>query len=423
MKLKKSGWLKEYLNLRGELLKDTTDEISRGSSYPDQSLYRLLQPTGLMYGQNIGTWDSHISSQWTDKEKMKILLAESFISSSLLFYGKQITNAKELSDVIDNTIIKIGNFYNNIFPEIAIPTKSLFGKARLPVDIAESILEKRVETGTKFQHNFWINFFHNSLLFLDIFLFGRWIHTKSDKIIIEFFKSEKEAIRFSIVKIIAAAAHSNMNIEEEERNFFKFFLEGANLKGDKRKEALAIFEKGIDLQEIELHQSSSWILKKYLLELGLLTIWSDKKVEDLEHGFLVELCNYFELNEEDLENSIIAIEGFVLGHWDQLESLKDQEDFNRVSDQFITRVHRIVDKNKKMISRGIKENPELLRLLLKAKSNELNEAEKEKVRYALLDILKTIPAFLINSLPYNFLTLNNILKILPGDLISEALSE
>jgi hypothetical protein len=421
MKLKKRGWLKEYLNTRGELLKDLTDEISKGSAYPDQSLYRLLQPTGLMYGQNIGTWDTKISADWTDKEKMKILLAESFISSSLLFYNKQIHDANELSEVIDETIIKIGNFYNNIFPEIAIPTKTLFGKARSPVDIAELILEKRVEKGSKFEHNFWINFFRNSLLFLDIFFFGKWIHTKSDKIITDFFKSEKEELRYSIVKIIAAAAHSNMNIEDEERNLFEFFLQGANLKGDKRKEALAIFEKGIALDEIELHQSSSWILKKYLLELAILTIWSDKKVEDQERSFLVDLCKYFQLSEEDLENSIIAIEGFVLGHWEQLDYLKDKEDFNRVGTQFISHLQLIVERNKNRITRDIQGNTELMRLLDKAKLNELNEAEKEKVRYALLEILKTIPAFMLNSLPYNFLTLQNILRILPKDIISEAL--
>ncbi len=423
MKLKKKGWLKDYVDSRASLLNEQTHEISRQSSYPDHSLYRLLQPTGLMYGQNTGTWDVQISAEWNEKEKMKILLAESFISSSLLFADKDIHNKSELSEVIDETITKIGGFYNNVFPEISIPTKTLFGKSRSSFDVAELILEKRIERGARFDNNFWIGFFHNSLLFLDVFFFGKWIHTKSDKIIADFLKSEKEELHIAIIKVIAAAAHSNQEIEEEEKKFFDFFLEGANIKGDKRKEAIAIFESGLSLEEINLHASTPWLIKKYLLELAILTIWSDKKVEDQEHGFLKNLCKYFGLNDDDLENSMIAIEGFVLGHWGELDFLKNQKDYDRVSEQFIQRLSRIIEKNRSLTVREIKKNQTLMTLLNKAKSQELSEDEQESVRDELLKILKAIPAFLINSLPNSFLNYTALLKILPNNLIAEVLKQ
>jgi hypothetical protein len=99
MKPTEKGWLKEYLEFRKELLKDLSSE-GKKSAHPEHSLYRVIQPTGLMYGQSINVLDHPDSKQWDDHDRMKILLAESLISSSLLFYDKKIKDADELSQVI-----------------------------------------------------------------------------------------------------------------------------------------------------------------------------------------------------------------------------------------------------------------------------------------------------------------------------------
>ena len=85
MKPRDKGWLKEYLEFRKDLLQElTTDEGHKGS-HPEQSLYRVIQPTGLMYGQSLGDIEVPEHEKWDEKDRMKILLAESLISSSLLF--------------------------------------------------------------------------------------------------------------------------------------------------------------------------------------------------------------------------------------------------------------------------------------------------------------------------------------------------
>ncbi|MBA4144685.1 MAG: hypothetical protein C0523_02885, partial [Cytophaga sp.] len=89
------GWLKEYLDFRQDLLKDLSIS-GRNASHPEHSLYRVLQPTGLMYGQSVDLLNHPDSKNWDQKEKMKILLAESLISSSLLFYDRPIKNVAEL---------------------------------------------------------------------------------------------------------------------------------------------------------------------------------------------------------------------------------------------------------------------------------------------------------------------------------------
>jgi hypothetical protein len=419
MKPQEKGWLKDYLEFRKELHKDLTSDEGRKSSHPEHSLYRIIQPTGLMYGQSVGELDLPQLEQWNEKDRMKILLAESLISSSLLFYDKPVNTPDEISKVILQTLESIGNFYNNIFPELSTPTKTLFGRKKSPLELAEKILDKRIEHTTEFEGNFWSYFFHNSLLFLDVFIFGQWIHTNSDRIVADFFRYEREELRFSVVKVISAAAHANKEIAYEEKRLFEYFLQSTDLPAEKRKESLKIFENGIDIENINLPSENSWILKKYFLEMAILTIWADKKVEKMEQDFIDKFCHYLGFNDEDLENSLIAIEGFVLEHWEQLEFLQNKQDYNKVSEQFIKRVAKVTEKNKSRLMKELLQSEEMVELLKKARANELNAEEREKIRHELIHMLKTIPTFVIISLPQRFLTLPILLKILPKNIFAE----
>ena len=420
MKPGAKGWLKEYLDFRKELFKELPEE-GRKASDPEHSLYKVIQPTGLMYGQSVYAIEHPDSKLWDEKDRMKILLAESLISSSLLFHDKPIKSADELSSIIVKTLENIGNFYNNIFPELATPTKTLFGRKKSPLELAEKILDKRIEHTTEYGANFWTQFFHNSLLFLDIFIFGQWIHTNADRIVSDFFKYERDELRFSVVKIIAAAAHANNVIEFEERRLLEYFLSSSGLSQQNRKEALTIFENGIEVESINLPTNNSWILKKYFLEMAILTIWSDKRVEEAELLFLKILCQYMGFTEDDLENSMIAIEGFVLEHWEDLNKLQNKQDYKQVSEQFIGRMSKIADRNKSRLIREVQGHEELQELLRKAKSGQLTEEEKVNLQGLLIFVLKTVPTLVIISLPQQFLTLPILLKILPKDFFADSL--
>jgi hypothetical protein len=421
MRPSEKGWLKEYLDFRKDLLANISHTAQKGS-HPEHSLYRIVQPTGLMYGQTVTAMDLPNHASWNEKDKMKVLLAESLISSSLLFNNSTIKSADDMSGVIVRTLENIGNFYNNIFPELSTPAKSLFGKKKTPLEVAEKILDKRIERTSEFQGNFWTYFFHNSLLFLDVFIFGQWIHTNADKIVADFFRYEREELRFSVVKVIAAASHANKEVVYEEKRLLDFFLHSTDLSSEKRKEALKIFEKGIEIDEIHLPAENSWILKKFFLEMAVLTIWADKRVEQGELDFLKRFSAHLGFGEEDLENSLIAIEGFVLEHWEQLGHLQNKQDYNMVSEQFIKRVARIAEKNKGRLMKELQESEEMMALLKKARSNELTLEEKEKMRTELIAILKTVPTFVIISLPQKFLTLPILLKILPRNMFSEGIN-
>lgn len=413
------GWLKEYLEFRRGLFQELTSE-GRRSSHPDYSLYRVIQPTGLMYGQPVGTLDHTDAHLWDGKDRMKLLLAESLISSSLLFHDRPVKDPEEMAAVVLKTVESIANFYNHVFPELATSGKTLFGRKKTPLELAEQILEKRVDQ-TDSNGNFWTRFFHNSLLFLDIFIFGQWIHTNADKIVSDFFKYEREELRFSLVKVMAAAAHANNIVEFEERKLLDYFLQSAQLPPEKRKECLQIFEHGISIEELNLPTNNSWILKKYFLEIAILTFWADKRVEDIELAFLKQLAETVLFSEDDVENSLLAVEGFVLEHWKELDQLQDKKTFQEVSQQFMDRMARIAAKHKSKLIQEVRAGDELMAILLKARSAELNDQEKQKLKEMLVDVLRTIPTFVIVSLPQQFLTLPILMQILPKNFIGESL--
>jgi hypothetical protein len=91
-----------------------------------------------------------------------------------------------------------------------------------------------------------------------------------------------------------------------------------------------------------------------------------------------------------------------------------------VSDQFIQRVARLAEKNKTRLAHDLKSHERMMHLLAKARGNDLTPEEKENVRVELIDVLRSIPTFVIISLPQKFLTLPILLKILPKNLFVES---
>ncbi len=419
MNPRSKGWLGEYLQFRQGLFQDITSE-GRKSAHPDFSLYRVLQPTGLMYGQPVIPFEHVDAISWSAKDRLKILLAESLISSSLLFHERSVKDPEEISALLIRTVESINTFYSHVFPEMAASSKTLFGRKKSPLELAEQILEKRVDH-IELKGNFWVQFFHNSLLFLDIFIFGQWIHTNADKIVSDFFSYERDELRTSLVKVIAIASHANRKLEVEERKLLEFFLQSTRLSPDRKKECQEIFERGISIEELSLPTNNSWILKKYFLEIAILTFWADKRVEETELELLNRLASSMSFSREDVENSLLAVEGFILEHWKELEHLQDRKSYEEVSKQFIDRMAGITTKHKSKLLQDVRSWNEMVNLLTRARSVELNQEEKDELRRMFVEVLKKIPTFVIIALPQQFLTLPILMQILPKNFIVESL--
>ena len=326
-----------------------------------------------------------------------------------------MNNENDFSEVIMKTVHNIGDFYNKVYPELSVSSRTLFGRKKSPLEIAEKILEKRILLNES-EGDFWIDFFNNSLLFLDIYFFGQWMHANVDKNVAVFFKTEKETLRFSVVKVLAAAAHANKIIEEEEQGLFNYFLDSSHLSEKQKAEARIIFDEGVEIDDIDLPTHNSWILKKYFLELAILTVWADRKLEDSEYEFLQKFNAILGFYEEDLENSLLAVEGFVLEHWEYLEVLRSEHDYSEVSKEYVNRIRKMAERNAMRIATEMQSKSELNNLLEKARVDNLSDMEAAKLKDDLIAVLKKVPTFVIIGLPTTFLTLPMLLKILPSNL-------
>lgn len=419
MNPRSKGWLAAYVVFRKSLLIELTGE-GNCAAHPEFSLYKILQPTGLMYGQPITPFAFSEAANWKTRDRVKILLAEGLISSALLYHEKSVTDAVEFDRLLEKTIENVNAFYQQVFPELGASSRTLLGRRKEPLELAEQILERRAEHLEQ-NGNFWTRFFNNSLGFLDIFIFGQWIHMHADRVVSDFFHYEREELRTAVVRVMAVAAHANRVVAFEERKLLEFFLQGAGLSPERRKECRDIFEHGLDVEDLDLPTNNSWILKKYFLEMAILTFWSDRKMDQEELDLLDRFATTMGFHHDDIENSLLAVEGFVLEHWKELDSLQDKRSFEEVSQQFIQRMAAMALKGKGRLLEAARQNADLMNLLRRARSSELDAADKEALRAYLREVLGSIPALSVITLPPHFLTLPALMQIFPKDFVAEVI--
>ena len=228
---------------------------------------------------------------------------------------------------------------------------------------------------------------------------------------------------FTSVKVIAASAHANSKVEEEERTLFEHFLTTTSLPVEKRRVAKEYFDHGMGIQEIPVQETDPWIIRKFLLELAILTVWSDKKVEDAERKFLTSFKETLGFSDEDLEESMIAVEGFLLQNWSQLDSLQGKIDYEAVSDEYISRLVKMCSSHLHKIESMVADDGALLATIKKGSSAEMTQTDKELIRSSFLKILQSIPNFRVVLLPDEFLTYENLLKVIPKETITRVLSQ
>jgi len=421
MNPRSKGWLKEYLEFRQKLFLAMTTEGIR-TAHPDYTLYKMLQPTGLMYGQPVTPFEFSEAATWENRDRLKILLAESLVSSSFIFNERTVSDSRELSLMLLKTLESINQFYRQVFPELAPSTRTFLGRKKETSEMAEQILERRIER-LSLNGNFWVRFFNTSLLFLDVFIFGQWTHTSADKMVSDFFQYERDELRTSVVKVMAVAAHANKDLSFEERKLLSYFLQSSGLSMEKRKECQQIFDQGLDIEDLQLPTNNSWILKKYFLEIAILTCWADRRVEAAELEVLNRLAAAMDFSNDDVEGSLLAVEGFVLEHWKELDSLQDRKSYDEVSQGFIQRMASIASRNKTQLLTEAKTSEELVSLLQRARSSELGHEEKESMRLLLIAILRKIPWLGIIALPQRFMTLPVLMQIYPKNFVTEVLGD
>ena len=176
------------------------------------------------------------------------------------------------------------------------------------------------------------------------------------------------------------------------------------------------------MEDFSYFVKSHWLLKRFLLDISILTAISNDVLLDDELDFLIELCNYLDIPSEELEENIVLTESFLLNSENKIEFIKDSTSYKKAYSSLSKRWTKIIYRNKEKLSVELKQSKELLFLVKKSTSKELTKEEKEMVKTQFKDIAKSVPALAIFLLPGGALLLPMVLKIVP-DLVPSAFRE
>ena len=416
MNLSGKGWFKDFVKLRST---PKPDKIKDKESY----IYRALQPSGLMYGHPVipKEFNSPEFIELDHTDKMKLVLLEGFINTAVMPSASVIPDDPE--DFVHYLSKAIVDYYEEVIPEKEIKSKNFWGVKLSFDEIVESLMCDRLTVEPNDPHNFWLSFFNNSLLFLDVFFFGEWLSGEKTNESISTIKHQRDEVHLLLLKVMAAAAYSDKSLDDEEKNLFDQFLRSAHLPENMVLKAQQLIDNGIDIDDIDTSVVKTWILRKYLLELAILTIWADEVVTEEERSFITKLAYRLEFDEQEVKTSMVAIESFVISNWGQIPFLQEKHNFSAVGDRFVELMTQVVEKNKEELVSEIKGNEDLISLLDKSVKDELTEKEQIQLRGELLNLLHSLPMFVIISLPGSFLTLPLLLKVLPDGVLPMAFRE
>ncbi|MEL7065721.1 MAG: hypothetical protein AAFP00_18415, partial [Bacteroidota bacterium] len=135
-------------------------------------MYHIVQPTGLMYGYPVDFIEPPHprAGEWSEKDKVKVLLTEAFFSAGLFYHFDQRQPMLHNFEAVTQDIL---TFYKSNFRLYHDSSRTFLGKRKDPVSQLEYVLDKRISIQYDWR-NFWTSFFHNSLLFFDLIFFVQW---------------------------------------------------------------------------------------------------------------------------------------------------------------------------------------------------------------------------------------------------------
>lgn len=145
-------------------------------------------------------------------------------------------------------------------------------------------------------------------------------------------------------------------------------------------------------------------------------------MEHFELAFLNEIILKSKLDDAKLKESLSTINTFITTYKDEIPYFNYAHPVKHFYDQTNKTVTKLITRNKKRLTKEIKESQELMLLLAKSTNKELSAEEKKKVKKQLLDICKTIPSLTIFLLPGGGILLPILIKYIP-QLLPSAFNE
>ena len=359
--------------------------------YPEE-FYKKTRATGFVYG--------HVVSFDTAKPvAIKGLTSEEISKVALL---NTLYNVFGLVTHESNPEKFIGNavaFYNEMSPEGFNLLKKVLPGSSVSVSL-EKIIGDRVQTNENIISKNFSHILTNALLFEDVLAFRKYlIHGAIPH---NYLKKLEE----TIVSIVSLALNTKSKKTEYDDLLIKLF------------EASVRFTKFSkvnvqNMEALEFDYFDSSLEKFYLLDLAVLAMWNDEKIDAAEALFLREIAGLMQLNDGFVAESIAATEDFILTYKAEIPYFNYSNPVKHFYDHATQAVITLITRNKNRLIKELSNNGELMLLLTHSTHRHLEDKEKKKVKKQLLEICKTIPSLTIFLLPGGSLLLPILIKFIP----------
>jgi hypothetical protein len=382
-----NGWINKFFSENKSNYKDYNNDLL--------AFYHDVRSSGFIYGHviYINLVNPTDTSQLSSDEITKIALLNS------LFSIYKITINSDDEQVF---IAKAISFYTYLHQKGNL----LFTKSKPNL---EECIATRIQTN---ENIFAKNFSHiitNALLFMDILAFKKYLELEENPI--NYLKKVEE----STIVLVSNALSVKENPTKYDDLLIKLFENSLRYTKFYRKQ----FEDS-DFEQFK--KFDSVLEKLYLLDLATMAMWSDDEISEVEKDYLQTLCGELKIVESEYVNSLQNIDSYIKQYRNEIPYFNYSNPVKHFYDQSNKNVTKLITRNGKRLTKELKESKELVQLLAKSTTTDLDKEEKKKVKKQLLDICKSIPSLTIFLLPGGGLLLPILIKYIP-QLLPSAFNE
>ena len=319
---KSKSWFEQYIAFRQQrplALKDmrplseilNTDSAERFESLR-HPLYLCLQHSGMLYGFPVDyPFEEPVpfSRQLSKGSRAKLILLDTIIYAITLEEGQP--EGEAYAQMVAGVGACLRTYYHKL---------SEYGPGET-LEYTEEVLFHRV----RYKKNH-LDFRHTGInchLFWDLYFFRAYYRQLQQGPIEEarYFPAliaRKKEMQALSIKVAVAAAYADWKLVRQERRLLRQFRRSARLLSQlEMQQVRRFFRWGLGLDNIQFPELE-WIARRFLMDISLLAVFSDSRIDVQEDSFMRQLALRLQLSENDLLGSKADLGCFIYIHGKEL---------------------------------------------------------------------------------------------------------
>lgn len=393
----KRGWMKLIFNerLKSNLSIDTNKEIS---------VLKSGYKTGLFYGHPLSSFFDDEVEELKLIERIKAIYFDHFYNTFLINNNDLL--GKNDEDIIKEFSLKLLEFQEIAFPKILKP--ALF---QTSIDKkAERFIDKRAIVKKEWYEGFWHGLFYNSLLFIDIILWNRFLMNPKGEEIVIFQKSFSS----DFGNLLSILINSNEENETEQLKQIQIieevYFNKISVKGASQNQLNSIFS--FPLLDLE---------RNFIYQFASLIFWAKGKTELDDITILKDIGLKLNFNENEMIGAQISVVSFIMEYWKRLRHIQSVSTYMIFANYQLKILKEAAEKNKTELEKEISESEYINEVLKNITFEGLKWVDKDKIKREIANILFGKLSSTEISENSKMFTIAHLVEIIPNDILPKGL--